>query len=556
MKTNWIICKKKYDDITSQLLHNREVDLDVSDAFLHPDFENDFFDSKLLPDYKKFQDRITLAINSKETTGIFADYDADGIPGAALLYKALNKLGLKCEIYIPTREEGYGLSQKGIDELIKNKCSLIITVDLGIKSFAEAKYCISKEVDLIITDHHLPDDELPNAVAVINPKIKGSKYPFDDLCGAGVIYKLIYGLSKVFSDNIDEKFLKWNLDLAAISTISDVVSVVSENRLIAKYGLIVLNKTQNCGLRKLIEVSELSNKKIGVYEVGFMIGPRLNAPGRICNAVKSFRLLTTDDEAEAMELAEELNSENILRQKQMESLLKEADQIIANKKLSQNNIIVVCGKWPKGIIGPSASKIAEKYYRPAIVFSKNETEFVGSARSVKGVNIFDILSKASKYIIKFGGHKSAAGLAVAKANYKKFYEEIIQICKRDISDSDLIKKYNVDLETNFDKLSFELVQELEKMEPFGMGNSRPIFLSRGVTISQPKFVGRSNNHLSSTLLHHNKRIKSIYFSCPLDPKMIAQDTKADILYNVAIDSWNEQRYLNINIIDMDLDEKV
>jgi len=236
----------------------------------------------------------------------------------------------------------------------------------------------------------------------------------------------------------------------------------------------------------------------------------------------------------------------------MESMIGEAKMIIEKGNLEKNKIIVLAGDWPKGIIGPSASQIADKYHRPVIVFSTKGGEYTGSARSVKKVNIFELISKSARYLIKFGGHKGAAGLSVMPEKYEQFVQEIIRDAEKDISDDDLISTYNIDMEVDFNKLTFDLVEKISMLEPFGMGNPKPVFLSKGVVINEPKVVGKNKNHLSMTLEHSNQKIKSIYFSHPLKTDEIRHNTKADILYNVSIDYWNNNRYLNINIQDMDL----
>ncbi len=300
----WEIQKRKYDDVILQLLHNRGVIFRIDDekgteSFFHPNFESGLYDPTLLPDFSKAIKRIKKAIDRREKIGIFADYDADGIPGAALLFKAFSTLNQNVEVYIPNREKGYGLNREGIDFLIEKKCSLIITVDLGIRDFLEAKYCQQEEIDLIITDHHLPDDKMPKAVAVVNPMRVGSLYPFANLAGAGVAYKIVQGLSEIYPQKITESFLKWNLDLAAIATIADVVPLLDENRTIAKYGLIVLNKSKNLGLQELNKAASLNSGNLNAYSVAFQIAPRINAPGRIDHAAKSFELLVTQDRRKA-----------------------------------------------------------------------------------------------------------------------------------------------------------------------------------------------------------------------------------------------------------------
>lgn len=549
MKDNWKLHKRKYDNLINQLLANRNIDQRDHENFLNPDFNTGLLDAGRLPDFEKFRRRMIKAVRYHEKIGIFADYDADGIPGAAFLAKALDKLGLQNAIYIPSREEGYGLSEQGIDYLSNQGCRLIITVDMGIRNNKEADICRNKKIDLIITDHHIPGDTLPSALAVVNPKILKSKYGFSELCGAGVIYKLIYGLKKDFAE-IDENFLKWNLDLIAIATISDVVPLISENRIIARFGLMVLQKTKNLGLRALYVAAGLEQASIGVYQVGFALAPRLNAPGRLAGARKSFDLLTTADPLLAKKIAQELNEENELRQKMMEELLLDADRIIQNKKLTGKKIIVLKGKWAKGILGPSASRIVEKYCRPVIILSQDQKNISGSARSFADINISAILSQCSPHLEKFGGHSGAAGLTLKPGHFEAFVDQLEGIAEKQINSQQLVKIYKADAKMNFDDLNLSVCHDLRLLEPYGMGNPRPTFVTELAKLISPKFVGSALNHLSAYIEHQNKKIKSIYFNFPYDKSLFSDDAQLDLLYSVDEEMWNGKRYLKINIIDI------
>ena len=549
MKNNWVITPRNYDNVIDQILANRGIKPKDKLKFISPDFDKDFDDPALLPDYEIFIGRLKEAVLKEEKVGIFADYDADGIPGAAFLHKTLQAIGICCETYIPSREEGYGLSVDGLNSLVDRGCSLIITVDLGIKSFSEALHCKKIGVDLIITDHHLPETQLPEALAVINPKIPGSRCHFKELSGAGVVYKLACGLSRHFAQ-IDEGFLKWNLDLIAISTISDVVPLIGDNRLISKYGLLVLRKTRNLGLLALYDIAKISSSNIGAYEVGYMIGPRLNAPGRLGEARKSFELLTTSDVATAQKIARELNQENELRQELMQSLQEDADELISKGKLDRNKIIVIKGKWQRGIIGPTASRIADKYSRPTIVISEEEGVLTGSARSVNSINISDLLGECSQHLTKFGGHKGAAGISLRKEDFSDFYNKIVAIANDRISDKELQKIHTVDCEVSFSELTLKLSEDLAQLGPFGMGNPKPVLMTKLARIREQKLVGASKKHLSSFLEHANKRIKSIYFNYPYDKKDLPDDSEVDILYTIDTDIWNGKRYLKMQIIDI------
>lgn len=549
----WEVKERKFDDLFFQLLYNRGVfknkDKKIIEKFLNPDFDEDLFDPYLLRGMKTVVSRINRTKDRGERVGVFADYDADGIPGGALLYKVLRKIGIECVVFIPSREGGYGLTKEGIDFLIEKKCTLIITVDLGIRNFTETDYCKKKNIDLIITDHHLPDEKIPKALKVINPKIKGNKYPFKELSGCGVVFKLAQALSKIYPKEITEQFLKWNLDLVAISTVADVVPLIGENRVIAKFGILVLRKTRNLGLLELYKVSNIDSEKIGSYEISFIIAPRINAPGRIDYATKSFELLVTEDKEEAKELAECLDEKNELRQKEMEKAEKEILAKIEKESLMDSNIIIVSGHWAKGILGPVASRIVEKFHRPTLIFSKLENEYAGSARSVEGINIVDIFTKYEKFIKRFGGHKGAAGLSIVKSNFLQFKNKILKYADKNIDKKLLEKKVKVDSEAKLSEINYTFAKKLSTIEPFGMGNRKPVFLSKDVGISYPRFVGQNKNHLSATIIDGSHEIKSIYFNFS-NKEMIENHKKYDIVYSVNLDCWQGNEIVKLNIIDV------
>ena len=555
----WEIKERKFESLIDQLLYNRGVILKEDDEekkliFFKPNFSQDLYNPYLMTDMKGAVERIKKAVENQEKIGIFSDYDADGIPGAALMYRTFNVLGLKTYVYIPNREGGYGLSREGIDHLAEKGCTIIITIDLGIRNLTEPSYCREKGIDLIITDHHLPGEELPKADFVINPKRAGDEYPFKDLCGCAVGYKLIQALSKYFPKELDEKFLKWNLDLVAISTISDVVPLSGENRVLAKYGITVLKKTKNLGLQELYKVSNILPDNIGAYTVGFQIGPRINAPGRMDCATKSFELLVTNDLIEAGELAMSLNEKNEERQAEMDVLEREAIAKIEEQKLYENKIIIIAGKWTRGIIGPTASRLVEKYARPVILFSSIRDDYTGSARSVSGVNIIELLDKIKNLMTKYGGHKGAAGLSVSKEKYKEFVSQLTITANANIDDKSLIKKIFVDADVKFTEMTFKLFEEIAGFEPFGMSNPRPVFTVSDISFENFRFVGRESNHFSATAKSKDSKIKSIYFNFPFEKSMINYDKSYNIVFSLNQDEWQGTKKLSLNIIDMKLAE--
>lgn len=556
MEKNWIVAERKYDDVIDQLLYNRGVFGEKEKrAFLHPDFSTDTHDPFLLSGMKKAIERIVKAQENGETIGIFADYDADGIPGAALLHRALKQIGIISHTFIPNREGGYGLSEDGIKYLMAQKCSLIITVDLGIRNFKEAEYCKRNKLDLIITDHHEPDVEIPDAYAVINPKKKGEKYPYKDLAGCGVVFKMVQALGTVYPKKLDIGFIKWNLDLAAISTIADVVKLNGENRVIAKYGLIVIQKTKNLGLSELIKISSLTPDKINTYSVGFQIAPRINAPGRIDHAAKSFELLVTDVAGEARELAIDLDSKNMTRQEQMEKVYNEAILQIEKSKQAEDLIVIVAGDWPKGVIGPVASRISEKFVRPAILFSTGSEHYTGSARSLPGINIVALLDLCKKELVRFGGHKGAAGLTLKNTNYKKFSKKIKEESARIINPEMLKKKISVDIEMKGPEISTTLCKDISTLEPFGLGNQRPIFLMKEVVLSAVRWIGKENNHAQFNIEKDGKVLKGIYFKATNCDSKIESSKSYDIVFSLELDEWQGRHEVKLHINDMKENEK-
>ncbi|MEI8143233.1 MAG: single-stranded-DNA-specific exonuclease RecJ [Candidatus Berkelbacteria bacterium] len=544
----WIVKKRTEEKLLNQILINRGITADKFNSFLRPDFARDLFDPYLLSDMDKAVARIAEAVKSNDKIGIFADYDADGIPGAALLYRALTAIGAKAVVYIPSRESGYGLSEEGINYLVSEGAKLIITIDLGIRSIAEARYCSDKKIDLIISDHHLPGSEIPDAFAVINPKKPGDEYPFKDLCGCAVSYKIIQALAVHYPSILNETFLKWNLDLVAISTIADVVSVVGENRVFVKYGLTVLNKTRNIGIKKLIQNAALK-MPIGSYGVGFQIAPRINAPGRIDHATKSFEILVSDDQSEVDDLASCLEEKNIERQDQMATVEQEAVLIIEKNKLDSNNIIIAHGDWPKGVMGPTASRLVERYYKPVVLLSKEQESYTGSARSISGINIVDLLEAVSQHLIKFGGHAGAAGLSVSENNLDKFIAAMVTKSAK-IPAEIFARKLKIDCEVLASEMNLQSIKVLDQLEPYGLSNPRPVFVLRDAEIKYLRMVGKDAKHASFCSLSLGQSFKSIYFDKGENMVKIENGQKYDLAFNVEIDNWNDNEQVSLKILDL------
>jgi len=328
------------------------------------------------------------------------------------------------------------------------------------------------------------------------------------------------------------------------------VPLLDENRTIAKYGLIVLNKTKNLGLSELNKIAGLRSNNLYAHSVAFQIAPRINAPGRIDHATKSFQLLVTEDRAEAKELAKWLNEKNIERQGTMDKVIAQAIERVEKENLNQNNIISIVGDWSKGILGPSANKIVEKFYRPTILFSNRGEIYSGSARSVEGVNIVDIFENLADQLIRFGGHKGAAGLSIPKSKYQAFEKKLIDYCAKKIDPKLLVKKIKIDLEVKPKELKLGLYDKIIQFEPFGMGNPKPVFVCRNLSLEYPRFVGREEKHLSVQLISGENRFKSIYFGYEEDRGIIKHGNKFDVAFSLSEDNWNNERKLSLNIIDI------
>lgn len=541
----WIFLPRQTKDIIEQLLVNRKINKIDQDIFLNPDFSIGLHDPYLLIDMEKAADRIGQAISNQETVGIFGDYDADGIPASAALTDVLRMHGLKTVTYIPSRSEGYGMNKKGLDELKSQGVTLLITVDLGIREIENSKYAHDLGLDVIVTDHHEPADELPTAIAVINPKRKDSKYPFRELSGGGVVFKLAQALSIKFN-KISTNDLKWILDLIAITTICDVVPLIDENRIFAKFGLMVLAKTRRLGLKKLYEIVEIDPKKINTYTVGYQIGPRLNAPGRLNQKRESFDLIMAENEEQATKMAIELDCANKQRQLDLERILKEAREKVIKEKQNQNKVIVVYDKgWSSGLIGLVAGKLVEEFSRPSIVLEQGEQISKGSARSIDGFNIVEVLDELKDQLESFGGHAKAAGLSLKNDNLGSFYEKILAIADRKLKEEDLIPKISIDLELDEDELNLDLVDKIEKLEPFGLGNPKPVFVLKNIEPINIRTIGQLNNHLKFNI----GTIDAIGFGFG-DLKNEIMDKKIDIAFNLEDNVWRDLRKLQIKIVDL------
>ncbi len=426
---------------------------------------------------------------------IYGDYDVDGITAASLMFLVLNKLGSNVHYYLPNRlVEGYGLSEEGILEAEKKKASLIISVDTGITANREVEYAKEKFIDCIITDHHEPGETLPLAAAVVNPKIKGDHAVGRELSGVGVAYKFAQGLYRKLGQ--DEAELDEHLDLVALGTSADVVPLVAENRVLTHFGINQILRSSKPGLKSLVFECDLMGKEITTSQIVFILAPRINAVGRLGGAEKAIKLLTTKDTATASTIAKFLEVENQRRKSIDESTLEEALQQIEHSVDLENDkaIVLYSSGWHQGVIGIVASRLVERFYLPTVLIAVDNDEGKGSGRSIPGFHLHDALKSCEDLLLRYGGHKYAAGLSIAPENIKKFRERFSAVAASKLQPDDLVRKLQIDAELDLDDIDFEMVKMLERFAPFGPENMKPVFVTRNLeVVGQPQVVGK--NHL-------------------------------------------------------------
>ena len=517
--------------------------------FLNPDF-SDLLDPFLLPDLEKASERIILTLKNKERVMLFGDYDVDGITATALLYLSLSHLGGEVSYYLPHRLlEGYGLSKEGIKEAQKRGAKVIVSVDCGMTAIEEADFAKQMGIDLIITDHHEPKEKVPEAYAVVNPK--QTDYAGGELSGVGVAFKLICGIYKKLG--IEQKELIKHLDLVALGTAADIVPLTYENRILVKLGLEQLEKTEKFGIQYLIINSGLAEKKLGTSHVVFGLAPRINAVGRLGDAQCAIKLLSTTDPREASELALFLEMENRRRREIDERTMKEALEMAEREFKDEDKAIVLAKEnWHPGIVGIIAARIAEIHYRPTVLLALDGQEAKGSARSIPGFHLFEALNDCKDFLIRFGGHKQAAGLALERKNLEQFKERLKAVASRKLTEDVLTPRLNIDGEVNLDEINLELVSYLEQMAPFGPGNMRPVLVTREVqNFSQPSVVGK--NHLKLRINQNNKQLDGIAFEQgDFIKPLSARGVRYDLAYVLENNSFNGANSVQLRVKDIKL----
>lgn len=499
----------KINELLATILVNRNIiQEDDVRLFLNPT-RDDFYDPFLITDMEVAVERIIQAIENKEKITIYGDYDVDGITSITVLKSFLKDVGLETVAYIPNRlNEGYGLNKNAIDKIAKSGCNLMITVDCGISGIEEIEYANSLGIQTIVTDHHEAGNELPNAIAVIDNKRKDSKYPFRELAGVGVVFKVIQALG-IRLGLKEEAYLKY-LDIVCVGTISDIVPLVDENRVIAKLGLMLIKQTRNIGLKSIINSSGYS--KIDSNMISFGVAPRVNACGRMGKAEEALELFLSQNINEVNELTKKLNEHNRERQETEKAIFENAVAMIEKEKLNENNAIIVGGEnWHHGVIGIVSSKITEMYFKPSILLSFEEDGIgKGSGRSIPGFDLHEALMQCLDTIEKFGGHSMAVGITIKKENLKKFREEFETIATQNHID-EIMPIINIDAKVNLSDINKEMVNSLKQLEPFGEGNKMPIFAFKNLKIDSIRALSEGK-HLKLTLKDNNYMINAIGFN--------------------------------------------
>ncbi len=571
MEKRWIIKEKGDPAVVKQLsnvlgiseaLANLMVQRNITTsdealAFFEPDLGY-LHDPFMMKDMNVAVERISTAVKKNEKILVYGDYDVDGTTAVALMYSFLKEQYSNVEYYIPDRyKEGYGVSFLGIDFAFQNNCKIMITLDCGIKAVEKVKYARTKGIDVIICDHHYPGDEIPRALAVLDPKQPGCNYPYKELSGCGVGFKLVHAYSRVHG--IPFSRIANYLDLVAVSIASDIVPLTGENRVLAYFGLKQLNESPRTGLKEIIREADVCHA-LTIEDVVFKIGPRINAAGRMEAGSKAVELLISSDTKLATGMSKEINSFNIERRNVDRSITTEAMRMISDdlRNVNARTTVLFNPGWKKGVIGIVASRLIETYYRPTVILTESNGFATGSARSVQGYDLYQAIEACSDLLESFGGHMFAAGLTLKKENIKPFMERFERYVKSTITEEQLVPRVFVDSELSFTEINEEFYSFLNKFQPFGPENMSPVFVSRNIfDAGSGRMVGSSGEHLKLDLCHEStgqKTFPAIAFSQAEYFEYIKAGKPIDICYSIEMNEFRGNRNLQLNIRDIKIPE--
>jgi len=544
-------------ETVAQVLYNRGI-RDVSSArqFLNPKL-SDLQEPHCLPDLSKAARRLAEACKSNQRIVVYSDYDVDGVAGAAVLWHVLSHASSNLDFYIPHRlEEGYGLNTEAITRLAEGGADLVVTVDCGIRAHEPAKLAKQHGLDLVITDHHEEDATLPDAVAVVRPN---QDPQLAKPCGATVAFKLAWAVARQLCGGrkVDQRFRQSLLEstaLVALATVADVVPLVGENRILAHYGLKQLARTQLVGLQALLEHSGLKGDKIHSYHVGFMIGPRLNAAGRMGHARLALELLTRADPQRADELADYLDRQNRQRQSLESRILQEAVGLAQQRGYDDPScpmIVLAQQGWHAGVIGIVAAKLVDRFHKPVVLIALDEPLSQGSGRSIEGFDIHQAVAAAGKWLHSFGGHAMAAGLRIAPSNVEPFTEALIDYAAKTLDTNTLAPKLHIDAVVDPAELNLEFVGQLQRLGPFGHGNPRPILATQqGQLVGEPKTMGKTGRHLSFTIRLQDRLFRAVGFNFADIRGPLLDHRRCRLAFNPTVNEYNGSRSVELRICDV------
>lgn len=531
------------------ILAQRGIDtFEKAKAFFRPQL-SELHSPWLMKDMDKAVSRILTAFNRDEKILVFGDYDVDGTTSVSCMYQFLKKQYEHVRFYIPHRyREGYGISKAGIDHAAATNCSLVIALDCGIKSVELIRYARELGIDFIVCDHHLPDDELPQAAAILNPKQKDCPYPYKELCGCGVGFKLICALAEKLSLPFSEAYQY--LDLVATAIAADIVSITGENRILAYYGLKKANESPNPGIKALCILSKLE-KSLHIHNLVFIIAPRVNAAGRMDEASKAVQLFVSETVDEALKWAELLHTDNDNRKEADASITEEALAIINGNDvlIARNSTVLFQPHWHKGVVGIVASRLIDYYYRPTIVLTQSGDYIAGSARSVSGFNVYEAIHQCKDLLLGYGGHFYAAGMTLSPENVDAFCQRFEEVVSASIHPELLIPEIVIDAEISFKDITPSFYRILTQMEPYGPDNLRPTFITRGARDGGFSKIVKEK-HIRFVLRHDGISISGIGFDMADKFEMISSGQPVDIVYKIDENDWNDQKSLQIRVIDV------
>ncbi len=537
--------------IAAILVRRGYEDPESAKAFLRPQLKA-LHDPWPMAGMREAVDRVSAAIDSGEAILVHGDYDVDGVCGSTLLARALRELGASVDAFVPNRlKDGYDFGPAGLRAALERGSRLVVTCDCGITAHDTVAAAGAEGIDVVVSDHHTPGDTLPPAVAVLNPHRPDCSYPERVLCGTGVAFKLLHALFEGRGRSLEDLY-KY-LDLVAIPTIADLVPLTGENRVLTRFGLKVLQRTPNPGLRALLKVSGLkADRPINSGQIAFVIGPRLNAVGRMGDAMRGVRLLLTDDEAEARALADVVDSENRIRQETDRATLEQARELLDETfdPEAHRAIVLASDDWHPGVIGIVASRVVETYYRPTVLIALDGDAGRGSGRSIPGFHLYDALKSCETHLEQFGGHRAAAGLSIRADRVDAFREALNQVARERLAPGDLIPKMYVDHEMSISEANAELWRFLAHFGPFGQGNPKPVFLARDVRLAaEPEVVGEE--HLRLRLEGGDGAPpEAIAFGLAAESEWLRQSSHVDLAFRLGLREWQGVEYIQAQVLDV------